>query len=80
VRWDAHPAASPVLMRTDSPLAVSALLLRLRADTPRIIVTELSGGVDGQCLRWPDGGRHLAELAVSWVDDSYFEESGQGGG
>ena len=29
VRWDRHPGAAPVLMRTDSPLAVSSLFLRV---------------------------------------------------
>ena len=35
VRWDPHPAASPILLRTDSPLAVSSLFTRLPPDARR---------------------------------------------
>src|SRR5207248_1314908 len=79
VRWDPHPAAPPVLLRTDSPLAIRSLFLRLPPDTPRLVVHELVGGLDANAVRWPDGGRHMAELAVSWVDDSYFEREGLDG-
>ena len=73
IRWDPHPAASPILLRTDSPLAVTSLFTRLPSDAPRLIVTELAGGVEAHCVESPDGGHHLAELAVSWVDDNYCD-------
>ena len=72
VRWDVHPAASSVLMRTDSPLAVSALFLRLPEACHRLIVTEIPGGIESTCIRSPTGEHHFAELAISWYDDSYW--------
>ena len=78
VRWEPHPASPPILMRTDSPMAVSALFLRLPPDSPRLVVTEVPGGLDGHAIRSATGEHHVAELAVSWYDDSYWDEVGGG--
>jgi hypothetical protein len=65
---------SPMLVRTDSPLIIHAVLWHLAESRGDLVGMELPGDPAG----WPvqdEAGRHyLAEIAVTWADPGHFEE------
>ncbi|MCA1844900.1 MAG: hypothetical protein LC792_17245, partial [Actinobacteria bacterium] len=72
-RLEPAPTAPGLLFRTDSPLAVQCLFGRLRPHIERLVLTE----PPGDPARWPlkdgEGRTYLAELAVTWYDDRYWD-------
>jgi hypothetical protein len=75
VRYEVDPAAAPLLVRADSPLALSALLARVPDDTERLVITELPGNPATWPLVDDAGGHHRAEIAVTWFDDAYWQRA-----
>jgi hypothetical protein len=72
-RLEPTPNAPRLLLRTDSALAVRCLFGRLAPGVARLVLTELPGDP----ARWPlkdgEGRTYLAELAVTWYDDHYWD-------
>jgi len=67
------PFAPELLLRTDSPLAVRCLFDTHAARAPWIELSELPGTPERWPVRDADGRHYLAELAVSWVADGYWQ-------
>jgi hypothetical protein len=67
------PHAPELLMRTDSPLAVRSLLESEASRVPWIEMMELPGMPESWPVRDAKGNHYVAELAVSWFDDEYWQ-------
>ena len=67
------PYEPELLMRTDSPLAVRCLFDTHAARAPWIELSELPGSPEHWPLHDADGQHYLAELAVSWVAEEYWQ-------
>jgi hypothetical protein len=74
------PRQTPLLVRIDSPLAVRCLLDTCAADAPWMELTELAGAPEQWPLQDAAGNHYLAELAVSWSADGYWQAVAPTGG
>ena len=61
-----------LLLRTDSPLAVRALLAGRAARAPHLELSEIPADPAQWPIRDAQGRHYVAELAVSWVDSDYW--------
>jgi hypothetical protein len=78
VGFVADPDEPRLVVRTDSPLAVHCLFLRLRRSPGGLVIAAPHGDPG----RWPvcdDADQHyVAELAVGWSDDGYGQRVHRG--
>ncbi|MBG0566018.1 lantibiotic dehydratase [Actinoplanes aureus] len=66
----------PILLRTDSPLAVSCVF---RARHGGVVLTALPGDRRDWPVRDPQGRHYLAELAITWHDGDHGNSTPRGG-
>ena len=68
-----HPARPGLVVRTDSPLVVELLVERWQREPgrPPVVLTEVPN--DPLTLVDAEGGHHLLELGVTWIDGGYLQ-------
>jgi hypothetical protein len=66
------PATSELMLRTDSPLAVSCLLDSIGKDAPWMTLSEIAESSFAWAIQDPTGDHYVAELAVVWFADDYW--------
>ncbi|MDP9441593.1 MAG: hypothetical protein M3P34_05335, partial [Actinomycetota bacterium] len=69
LRWELNPTAPELLFPTASPLAVRALFDRLPAGAGPLVLGEVPEAVRSSPVIDAGGGHHIAELAVTWVQE-----------
>jgi hypothetical protein len=69
------PDADPdmILVRTDSPLAVACLFHKLNPAPHGIVLTALPGDPASWPVHDQAGQHYLAEVALTWYDDGYWD-------
>lgn len=67
------PGMPDLLMVTDSPLAVRCLFDTVAVGAPWLSLTEVPGHPGGWPVRDAAGRHYASELALSWLDEGYWD-------
>jgi hypothetical protein len=71
VGFVANPDEPRLVVRTDSPLAIHCLFLRVRRSPGALVIVAPHGDPTDWPIRDADDRHYVAELAVGWYDDEF---------